>query len=142
ASLLERRGSDLRAPGLQVPYRLCESSLTARTPRGPVRPGMSTGRCRLARLEDVLDADFDIGLSVSLQPAVVLAPAEVLNYVLGGGVGGDLGHDPRTGDHGLTDEGVAPVGDQEHVAELEVGPDLGLAVVEADGVADADPVLA
>jgi hypothetical protein len=52
----------------------------------------------LARLQDLLDEDFDVGLSMSLEPAVILTAAEVLDHRLCGRLTGHLGYDSGAGD--------------------------------------------
>src|SRR5262245_3552351 len=108
----------------------------------PVRPGVSTGRRGLARLEDVLNLNFDVRLAMALQPAVVLPPAEVLNRVLDRRMGGNLTNHLGPLHDRPSDKDVRPSGDQKDVPELDGRSDGGLTVVQSDGVADTDPVLA
>src|SRR5262249_1243439 len=82
--------------------------------------------------EDGTDLDGGVMLAVSFEPAVVLAPAEVLDVELGGRVVHDLGQDAGAFDQRPADERALAALAEQDAVECQLGPDLGVAIVQAD----------
>src|SRR5207248_1146149 len=95
-----------------------------------------------ARQEDGADLHLRVPLTMALQAAVVLAPAELLNEQFLRGMGDHLGDDAHALDEGLANAGVVAALVEQDAVELEARSLLDVAVIHRDKVALADSILA
>src|SRR5262249_24796497 len=95
-----------------------------------------------AGAQDVLDPHPDVGLRVALEPAVVLATAELLDHRLLGRQVHHTGDDPRPLDPRRARERGRPVLVGPHLGQFELLAGLDVAVVQNDGAVRLDAVLA
>ncbi len=133
-----------RPPRHAMRTAACRGVLSGRELRRS-RPGSASVPLRrglLAGAEDVLDAALHVVLRVALQPAVVLAAAELLDHRLDLGQLGDLGDDAGAGHERAADQRVGAGVEQQHLAELDRVAGLHVPVVDGDKPVRFRPVLA
>jgi hypothetical protein len=87
------------------------------------------------------DLDGSIGLAMTPEPAIVLAPPEMLDIELGARVVNHVRKNPGTGYSGLTDAGILTLLVEQDSIELHTRADLSFPVVDADDIPFADTIL-